>query len=52
MKYFNYETKERIKEIFYKEPEAFSKYTNREVLSYTLGATLYMPATKKASPRM
>ncbi len=48
MKYFNYETKERIKEIFYKEPEVFSKYTNREVLSNTLGATLYMPATKES----
>ncbi|MCQ6275562.1 HpcH/HpaI aldolase/citrate lyase family protein [Bacillus sp. V3B] len=47
MKHFNYETKERIKIIFYKEPESFSKYTNREVLSYALGATLYMPATRE-----
>ena len=48
MKHFNSETQERIQEIFYKEPESFTKYTDKETLSYTLGATLYMPANKES----
>ena len=31
---------------FVKEPEYFDKYTNRSVLQYCLGATMYMPGTK------
>ena len=31
---------------FYKEPEEFDKYTERELLQYCLGATMYMPGTK------
>lgn len=46
MKHFDYETDERKLEIFYKEPESFTKYTEKEILSYALGATLYMPAIK------
>ena len=48
MKHFSYESDERIKEIFYKEPETFTKYTDKDVLAYALGATLYMPATKES----
>ncbi len=48
MKHFNYETSERKNEIFFKEPESFTKYTDKETLAYALGATLYMPATKKS----
>lgn len=31
---------------FVKEPVEFNKYTDKELLQYCLGATLYMPATK------
>lgn len=31
---------------FIKEPVDFNKYTNRELLQYCLGATMYMPGTK------
>lgn len=31
---------------FVKEPEEFDKYTDRSVLKYCLGATMYMPGTK------
>lgn len=34
---------------FVKEPAEFNKYTDRQLLQYCLGATLYMPATKKFS---
>ena len=48
MKHFNYENPERKKDIFYKEPVSFTKYTNKETLAYALGATLYMPAMKES----
>ena len=31
---------------FVKEPEDFNKYTDRSMLQYCLGATMYMPGTK------
>ena len=31
---------------FVREPENFNKFTERELLQYCLGATLYMPGTK------
>jgi citrate lyase beta subunit len=31
---------------FVKEPESFNKYTEKKLLSYCLGATMYMPGTK------
>lgn len=31
---------------FYKNPESFNKYTQRSILQYCLGATLYMPGHK------
>lgn len=31
---------------FYREPEDFNKSTDREMLKYCLGATMYMPGTK------
>lgn len=51
MKHFDYETAERKKEIFFKEPDKFTKYTDKETLSYMLGATLYMPAIKESIAR-
>ncbi|QFK71443.1 HpcH/HpaI aldolase/citrate lyase family protein [Pradoshia sp. D12] len=46
MQHFSYESSVKMKEIFYMEPEPFTKYTDKEVLAYALGATLYMPAIK------
>ncbi|MEH6987316.1 HpcH/HpaI aldolase/citrate lyase family protein [Cytobacillus firmus] len=37
---------EKINKIFYKKPGYFNKRSDRELLSYALGATLYMPATR------
>jgi citrate lyase beta subunit len=48
MKHFDYVSNERKREIFFKEPESFNKYTDKEILSYALGATLYMPALKES----
>ena len=31
---------------FVKAPEDFDKYTERSLLQYCLGATMYMPGTK------
>ena len=31
---------------FVKEPEEFNKYTDKSILQYCLGATMYMPGTK------
>jgi len=32
--------------MFFQKPKNFNKYSGRELLSYGLGATLYMPATR------
>lgn len=37
---------------FVVEPEEFSKYTERELLQYCLGATMYMPGTKDFSKKV
>lgn len=42
MRYF----KEVYKNLFYKEPENFNKFSNKEFLMYCLGANMYMSATK------
>ncbi|MED4226775.1 HpcH/HpaI aldolase/citrate lyase family protein [Neobacillus cucumis] len=46
MEFFTYFYEDEIKRYFFQRPRAFTKYTNRELLSYGLGATLYMPATR------
>lgn len=46
MEFFTYFYKDEIKRFFFQKPQAFTKYSNRELLSYGLGATLYMPATR------
>ncbi|QZY54829.1 HpcH/HpaI aldolase/citrate lyase family protein [Crassaminicella profunda] len=46
MRYFSYLTDEEIKDIFYSPPEAFYRDDPKKILSYGLGAVLYMPATK------
>ncbi|MDR3599769.1 MAG: HpcH/HpaI aldolase/citrate lyase family protein [Desulfosporosinus sp.] len=47
MRYFNYLTEEIGKATFFKNPESFNKETSRAILSYALGATLYMPGTRE-----
>ncbi|MBT2690278.1 HpcH/HpaI aldolase/citrate lyase family protein [Bacillus sp. ISL-47] len=37
---------EKLKQVFYKKPGYFNKRSDRELLAYSLGATLYMPATR------
>lgn len=37
---------------FLVEPEEFNKYTDRELLQYCLGATMYMPGTKDFAPKI
>lgn len=37
---------------FVVEPEYFDKYTDREVLQYCLGATMYMPGFKDFTPKI
>lgn len=38
--------------VFVKEPEQFDKYTDREILQYALGASMYMPGTKVFSGKI
>ncbi|MDR6998166.1 HpcH/HpaI aldolase/citrate lyase family protein [Neobacillus niacini] len=45
MKFFSYFYDE-MEHLFYQKPQDFTKFVNRELLSYGLGATLYMPATR------
>lgn len=37
---------------FLVEPESFNKYTDRELLQYCLGATMYMPGFKDFTPKI
>lgn len=37
---------------FVVEPEQFDKYTDRELLQYCLGATMYMPGIKDFTPKI
>lgn len=47
MRFFSNLYDDELKQFFFKSPASFSKYSPREILSYGLGGTLYMPATKK-----
>lgn len=37
---------------FVVEPETFNKYTDRALLQYCLGATMYMPGTQNFTPKI
>ncbi|GLB57880.1 HpcH/HpaI aldolase/citrate lyase family protein [Cytobacillus sp. NCCP-133] len=37
---------EKLNQVFYKQPGYFNKRSDRNLLAYALGATLYMPATR------
>ncbi|MEH7251121.1 HpcH/HpaI aldolase/citrate lyase family protein [Neobacillus niacini] len=46
MKFFTYFYENELETMFFQKPKSFNKYSGRELLSYGLGATLYMPATR------
>ncbi|MFT8321733.1 MAG: HpcH/HpaI aldolase/citrate lyase family protein [Bacillus sp. (in: firmicutes)] len=46
MKLFSDLTEKQIKRLFYKAPEELSNDSEKDVLSYALASTLYMPATR------
>ncbi|CAH2715550.1 hypothetical protein BACCIP111895_02734 [Neobacillus rhizosphaerae] len=46
MNFFTYFYEDEIERFFFQKPQPFNKYSNSELLSYGLGATLYMPATR------
>jgi len=46
MRFFSYFYDDELEHFFYQKPQDFNKYTNRELLAFGLGATLYMPATR------
>lgn len=46
MRFFSYFYDDEMERFFYQKPQNFNKYTNRDLLAYGLGATLYMPATR------
>lgn len=46
MRLFSYLEDYELDDLFYQKPEIFNKFSGREILSYALGATLYMPATR------
>jgi citrate lyase beta subunit len=47
MRFFSNLYADELQQYFYKSPASFSKNSPRDILSYGLGGTLYMPATKK-----
>ena len=50
MKYFEYiKNKEKL---FYKLPEEFDRFSEKDILQYSLGATLYMPSTKNIAEKI
>lgn len=44
MRHFNYISEIKEKEIFYKKPEPISFNSDKELIAYGLGATIYVPA--------
>lgn len=46
MRYFDFLSDEDKEKIFMYEPQSFSRDSDKEILQYALGATLYIPATK------
>lgn len=46
MRFFSCFYENEMDKLFHQKPLSFNKYSDSELLSYALGATLYMPATK------
>ncbi len=47
MRHFNYLSFDEMQTIFLEPPSSFPIHSDKELLSYSLGATLYMPATRQ-----
>ncbi|MNW23418.1 hypothetical protein D3C74_01190 [compost metagenome] len=47
LKYFSYLNAEEEAALFYMSPESFDRWTCKDILAYTVGAALYMPATRQ-----
>ena len=47
MKLFSNLYEKELDSLFFIKPSKFNKHTNQTILSYALGATLYMPATRE-----
>lgn len=47
MKLFSNLYEKELDSLFFVKPSKFSKHSEREILAYALGATLYMPATRE-----
>lgn len=47
MKYFQYLSLEEEKDLFFSPPEQFDNRSDKELLAYSVGAALYMPATRQ-----
>lgn len=47
MKLFSNLYEKELNSLFFVKPAKFNKHTEREILAYALGATLYMPATRE-----
>lgn len=46
MRFFSSMNDGEMDQLFFQKPQYFDKYTKKELLSYALGATLYMPGTR------
>ena len=47
MRYFDYLSIEKRKQLFYLSPQEIN-YLDKNILSFALGATLYTPATRES----
>ncbi|WCF08367.1 HpcH/HpaI aldolase/citrate lyase family protein [Paenibacillus thiaminolyticus] len=46
MRHFNYLSHEEEEQLFFSLPVSFTNFSDKAILSYAVGAALYMPATK------
>lgn len=46
MRYFNYLTPDEEKALFYLPPSSFDNHSSKDILASSIGAALYMPATR------
>ncbi|OCT16676.1 citrate lyase subunit beta [Paenibacillus pectinilyticus] len=47
MRYFNYLTADEEKALFYLPPNSFHNHSHKDILAHSIGAALYMPATRR-----
>lgn len=47
MRYFNYLTADEEQALFYLSPNSFHNHSHKDILAHSVGAALYMPATRR-----